>query len=257
MADSATPFLALVKPENFASEDTWGTKLNGDFDLVDAAVQALVEARNYAAAGGSADALTLVLDPAPLALVDGLEARFKAAGANTVSPTLNVGGLGAKAIKFADGGSLGAGALAAGVIYSAVFNAGADCWVIGAVGGAAASAAETLAGTDAARFLTAAGFAGNKSLATNGYYRLPGGLTLQWGTDTSNIAGGSTFTATFPVAFGTACVFAIATPRNPAGGLNEDIQGLQWKSASITSASFFCQDGSQNAGGANWFAVGY
>lgn len=64
-----------------------------------------------------------------------------------------------------------------------------------------ASAAETLAGTEAAKALTPAGFAGNKSLATSGYYKLPGGLIMQWGFYDS---GAHNPTITFPTAFSTA-----------------------------------------------------
>jgi hypothetical protein len=43
-----------------------------------------------------------------------------------------------------------------------------------------ASAATTLAGTDALQALTASGFAGNKSIGASGYYKFPGGLIIQW-----------------------------------------------------------------------------
>lgn len=45
-----------------------------------------------------------------------------------------------------------------------------------------ATAAETLAGTESDKVITPNGFAGNKSLSSNGYYKFPGGLTLQWGS---------------------------------------------------------------------------
>jgi hypothetical protein len=73
-----------------------------------------------------------------------------------------------------------------------------------------ASAATTLAGTNATQALTAAGFAGNKSLAANGYYKLPGGLIVQWGT-TGSIAGSGTATFTFPIAFPTAVWAVVVT----------------------------------------------
>jgi hypothetical protein len=65
-----------------------------------------------------------------------------------------------------------------------------------------ATTAETLTGTDTARAVTPAGIAGSKSLAASGYYKLPGGLIVQWGT----AVGGAEYTSvTFPVAFPTAC----------------------------------------------------
>src|SRR4051812_20763617 len=121
MTDSITTFLELIKPEVGASADTWGGKLNNDFDAVDAAIQSIIEAGNYASATG-ADTVVVTLNPAPSSYVDGLRVRFKAAADNTTAPTLNVNALGARSVKFADGSSPAAGALQAGRIYCVDFN---------------------------------------------------------------------------------------------------------------------------------------
>lgn len=255
MSDSTTTFLSATKPENFASEDTWGTKLNTDLDLFDAAIQALVEERNYATATG-VDTIVVTLDPAPLSLTDGLEVRFKAAGANTVSPTLNPNGLGATAIKYPDGSTLAAGALVSGVIYQATYNSTSSTFIIGAAAAAPATAAETLTGTDLAKFLTAGGFAGNKTLAANGTYAFPGGFRISWYTTSTAITTESSVTATWTTAFANACVFAIAVPLNPAASSGND-GFLQTVSVSTTGAVFRAQDVGGSLSGFMALGIGY
>jgi len=82
-----------------------------------------------------------------------------------------------------------------------------------------ASAAITLSGTDAIAFLTASGFAGNKSIGANGYYKLPGGLILQWGS--LSIPGTSTGTFTYPTSFPNNFLAGVITPVQ-AGGIGAE-----------------------------------
>lgn len=108
-----------------------------------------------------------------------------------------------------------------------------------------ATVAETLAGTDAVRALTAAGVAGTKSLATNGYYRFPGGFTIQWGSTTSTANPKS---ITFPIAFPTACRAVVASPATNADAL--------CRPTSISTTGFDLYQ--SNAGTAvTWIAIGY
>lgn len=217
MTDSITPFLELIKPEVGASADTWGGKLNNDFDLVDAAIQSIVEAGNYGAASG-ADTLVVTLDPAPSAYVEGLRARFKTAADNTTAPTLNVNALGAKSVKYADGSSPAAGALKAGRIYCVDFN-GTDFILTDQP---TATAAET-AGAVSVKPITPASAAATNSAGV--YERAIGGVHEKWGTlsVTANISGTSgAASVTFPTAFPTACdqvVAAIALPGGTVSGI--------------------------------------
>jgi hypothetical protein len=94
-----------------------------------------------------------------------------------------------------------------------------------------ASAAATLAGTDAIAFLTASGFAGNKSLTANGYYKLPGGLIVQWGS--VSLGGLSSATLTFATAFATS-VFAVV-----AAGAGGNLAGVNAGSVGLSSATIF------------------
>lgn len=63
--------------------------------------------------GGTADALTLTLSNAPIALTDGMEIKIRAASANaTTTPTFNLNGLGVKTITKLGGTALIAGDIA-------------------------------------------------------------------------------------------------------------------------------------------------
>ncbi|MCZ7893309.1 DUF2793 domain-containing protein [Agrobacterium salinitolerans] len=57
---------------------------------------------HYAVAGGTANALTATISPAPAALTAGMKLRLKIASTNTGAATLNVNGLGAVSIRKAD-----------------------------------------------------------------------------------------------------------------------------------------------------------
>jgi hypothetical protein len=79
----------------------------------------------YATAGGTADVLTLTLSPALLAYASGDSFEFKAASTNTTNVTINVSGLGAKAVQMIKAGVLSAlvaGDIVAGGIYRITYD---------------------------------------------------------------------------------------------------------------------------------------
>ncbi|MBA2411068.1 MAG: hypothetical protein H0V62_15345 [Gammaproteobacteria bacterium] len=52
--------------------------------------------------------------------------------------------------------------------------------------------------------------AGEGLLETNGWYKFPGGLILQWLRPSPNFTGGATPTVNWPIPFPATCLFAIA-----------------------------------------------
>ena len=254
MTDSITPFLELIKPEVGASADTWGGKLNNDFDVVDAAIQSIVEVGNYAAASG-ADTIVVTLDPAPSAYVEGLRVRFKAAADNTTSPTLNVNALGAKSVKYADGSALAAGGLQAGRIYCVDFN-GTDFILTDQP---KATAAET-AGAVSTKAMTPASAAATNAVGV--YERAIGGVYEKWGTlnVTANISGTSgAASVTFPTAFPTACDQVTATIVLPAGTVSGIILSPHVVARSTTAATIGISRagvGSDGPYAVDWYAKG-
>lgn len=77
---------------------------------------------NYAVAGGTANALTINLTPAPTTLVAGLAVRLKVNAANTGATTLNVNGFGAKAIVRASGDPLQENDIVAGQVVDVIYD---------------------------------------------------------------------------------------------------------------------------------------
>lgn len=108
---------------------------------------------------------------------------------------------------------------------------------------------EAFIGTDANRVLTPSNF-GVNSLATNGYQKLAGGLILQWGFYNTTVAG--TSTATFPVAFPTACL-NVTGESVFTGALAASSVII---AGSLTATNFQFYQGSTSVD-FYWFAIGY
>lgn len=229
---ATTAFLDLTLPTVGGDQDAWGDELNADITDVDEAFRSLVEAGNYADASG-VDTITVSLDPAPKTLRTGLQVRFKAAGDNTTTPTLNVNSLGAKSIKFTDGSSLAAGDLKSGVIYTVSYDGSAFT----TTGVGIATAAE-VAGTTSTKAITPKGAA--YAVSGGVYERALGGVYEKWGSAsvTSTNGAGTTGAAaiSFPNAFPTACDSVVATVLLPSGAVNQ-VSYSEWIT-SVSTAGF-------------------
>lgn len=110
MVDAATTRYAFVKPEVGASADTWGAKLNTGLDDIDALLSAITTA-------GSANAYTLTTGLSLTSYVTGQTFKILASFTNSSTVTINVDGLGAKAITKNGTTALASGDIVSGNIY--------------------------------------------------------------------------------------------------------------------------------------------
>lgn len=110
------------------------SRMDAEFDDVSTALNSLSDqvqdgSATYIAAGGTADVITLTFSPAVTAYVTGQPLRFKALGANTGPVTVNVNGLGAKAVKKDVSVALIANEIPSGAIITVVYD-GANFQVV-------------------------------------------------------------------------------------------------------------------------------
>lgn len=99
MADGVTSNLGLIKPEYDGSTDTWGPKLNGNADIIDAAIQNLRNRGSYQ----SAEMATWFSAPTDTVLNSNVWAQYPiggkvydpqniiSLGSNQFTPLVNVG----------------------------------------------------------------------------------------------------------------------------------------------------------------------
>lgn len=122
-----------------------------------------------------------------------------------------------------------------------------------------ASAAEILAGLIDNKGVTPFGLAGafGANLGSNGYFRLPGGLIVQWGGLRSTFSEGSV-SVTFPTTFPETCFRALPVAVNQSANMNNDVM-CQIVSYSQASASFYFNfdgSGSDVINGLDYIAIG-
>lgn len=89
-----------------------------------------------------------------------------------------------------------------------------------------------------------------KSLSTNGYQKLPGGLILQWGT-VGSVNVGTSVAFTFPITFPNTCFGVWENPNTSVSGGNNSI-AYGW---STTGATVY--NGQNSSANVAWFSIGY
>jgi len=126
VADANTTRYAYVKPEVGASADTWGGKLNQNFDDLDAITGVITTT-------GSSNAYVLTTGLSLTAYVSGQAFKIKTNFANTGAATINVDTLGAKSIVKNGSTALASGDLASGQVYEIAYD-GTNFQLVGKFG---------------------------------------------------------------------------------------------------------------------------
>lgn len=126
MADANTTRYSYVKPEVGASADSWGGKLNQNFDDLDAITGAITTT-------GSSNAYVLTTGLSLAAYVSGQAFKIKTNFANTGAATINVDTLGAKSIVKNGSTALASGDLASGQVYEIAYD-GTNFQLVGKFG---------------------------------------------------------------------------------------------------------------------------
>ena len=121
----------------------------------------------YVEDAGAANALVVSLDFAPPSYVAGLELTVKVAAANTGATTINVNGLGAKAIQHTDGAALAEGDLVAGQLVKLIYSGSAFRLIGASETGIAAQATAAAASASAAATSAIAAAASASAAATS------------------------------------------------------------------------------------------
>jgi len=214
--------------------------------------QAQTNAVRYAgAAGGTVNALTATLTPAPTAYTDGMQVIVRTTGTNTGNTTLNVNGLGGRAV-YGQGGALLLGGELVGngiscFVYSSVYGGGAFllAWTV-AGGMAVGTPTQSTHAVQLGQFLSSA--------SASGYTKLPNGIIMQWGVGSSSGTSAGNALATLPIAFPNACLRSFATvDGSSAGGYCISVA----RSTTQVSFTTFNSAGSISSGFTfEWFAIG-
>ncbi|MFF2322060.1 hypothetical protein ACFVTJ_13485 [Agrobacterium sp. NPDC058088] len=121
---SAVPAKAIEKPQREIVDFLLKSSLvPSDANQLAQAVQ--TGKVSFAVAGGTANAITATLSPAPSALTTGMSIRLVVTVTNTDAATLDVNGLGAAPLQTKFGAPLARGALTAGAVATLIFDAAA------------------------------------------------------------------------------------------------------------------------------------
>ena len=226
MADADTTRYALVKPEVGASADTWGGKLNQDFDDLDALLTPI-------ATTGSANAYVLTTGLSLAAYVTGQSFWIKPNFAPTGAATINVDGLGAKDLRKNGTTALASGDLATDQYYRITYN-GTQFQVTGVLSGVYQPLDATLTALAALSWSSGSPLVSFTAADTVSLTLAPSVTSVT----ASQGAAATTATGTFVNTTDSASVRAVRIEGDRATPANSDIVYASWILSNSTGTQF-------------------
>jgi hypothetical protein len=179
-------------------------------------------------AGGTVDVITISVTPAITAYAAGQAFRFLSSGANTTNVTINVNGVGAKAITKAGTTALAAGDIPSGATVDIVYD-GTRFQIVSIVLNVSAfgkTLIDDASASDARTTLGAVGLTGNETIAGNKTF-----------SGSTTLSGTTTASATFTMS-GAQLVYGTLT--SIAGASTVDLGAATTNNVLITGTSFTC-----------------
>ncbi len=220
---------------------------------------------DYAPDTGAADAYAIALIPALTDHVTGLPISFKALHTNTGPATIAVNGLTPVALRKYGNAALEAGDIVAGQMNVIVFDGTYYQLLPGMVAALAGSATQAFSAADGGsgkQVVNISQFV--NSFSGTGYAVLPGGLVLQWGSyipvPGGALPGDTIHSITWPLAYPTACLWALAALSNSAAYINTPNLAMETVDFFQTYGRFMADAtgaGSQPNDGFYWISIGH
>lgn len=260
-----TTYYGLAKPlvNDPIDEDLWGNEINDDMDTIDTVVRR-IQGFTYTK---TTDYTLLSTDNCATFLVDATSGNKTITADATLGDGFNISIIkidsSSNTVTFDPSGSQTVNG-AANLVLTEQYEGGKFTsnnanWFAGVAPQIEfANAAQVLAGSATDLIVSPGAFFGNASLGDDGYYKFPGGFTVQWGKVENVSESPAIQTVTFPTAFATKCVFATVQKKITTSGSQA---GRDSSLESLSTTGFTYQPWYSGSGGAvatvYWAAIGY
>jgi hypothetical protein len=222
--------------------------MRAEFDLVQAGFERFpalgpfyAGTTSYGVDTGTLNAYAFALNSAINAYTDGMDLSFKAASSNTGPVTVNINGLGAKAMTRGDGAALLAGDIVAGQIVEIHYSLSTDSFQYSQTSASAITAAQTAANnsaSSASASSTSATNAFNYQTAASGYAVSAANSATNSATSATNSANSAAAAAASAASASGSVTYPIPVNKGGTGAITAPAALTALGGAALTGAAF-------------------